>query len=546
MKQNLYLLIVLLLSIPTTLQALPDFYTFDMRDGLPETRIRALAQMSDGRMAIATAGTITIYDGTRFTVYHLQPENRFPLNDYHGFRQLNCDSTGQVWLRNDRSLYVLDRQELLTAIQVESLLNARNLSAKQVAAWPVDEKWKTTEAYQEVSEMVDEEISCIVHDSYGGLWVGLKESGLLYSNPSRKRQFSSTSEAFTYDALYPFCSPRASQLSAKYAPSATNCTLEGRTLEYAFLGTRKGIIIINREDKLIATIDEHDGLSTNNVVALINDHRGDVWAVTASGLTRIHQTGRDSFDIVNYSLLDGIDTQGREFRTCQIHRNDSNLITVGFVGGTLSFHPDSVTAPRYTFHFPKAYKPEDGSAASVNYWLIAIACMICATAIAYTLLRFKRKNRQAANSQSCSDTPNQTQTEIGETMAQDIAQQTVQQHLTSSELEFLDRLKTTIEQYISEESFSVQTLSDMMAMDRTVLYRRMQTLTGIPPSVYIKNIRMDIARRLLLDTDLPIGDVARKTGFATTKYFSAAFKDSFGMTPNEFRNNSSAPDSHVQ
>lgn len=546
MKQNLYRLIVLLLSIPTTLQALPDFYTFDMRDGLPETRIRALAQMPDGRMAIATAGTITIYDGTRFTVYHLQPENRFPLNDYHGFRQLNCDSTGQVWLRNDRSLYVLDRQELLTAIQVESLLKARNLSAKQVAEWPVDEKWKTTEAYQEVSEMVDEEISCIVHDSYGGLWVGLKESGLLYSNPSRKRQFSTTSEAFTYDALYPFCSPRASQLSAKYAPSATNCTLEGRTLEYTFLGTRKGIIIINREDKLIATIDEHDGLSTNNVVALINDHRGDVWAATASGLTRIHQTGRDSFDIVNYSLLDGIDTQGREFRTCQIHRNDSNLITVGFVGGTLSFHPDSVTAPRYTFHFPRANKPEDDSAASVNYWLIAIVCMICATAIAYTLLRIRRKNRQAANSQSCSATPHQTQTEIGETMAQDIAQQTVQQHLTSSELEFLDRLKTTIEQHISEENFSVQTLSDMMAMDRTVLYRRMQTLTGIPPSVYIKNIRMDIARRLLLDTDLPIGDVARKTGFATTKYFSAAFKDSFGMTPNEFRNDSSAPAPHAQ
>ena len=64
MKQNLYLLIVLLLSIPTTLQALPDFYTFDMRDGLPETRIRALAQMPDGRMAIATAGTITRRSGS--------------------------------------------------------------------------------------------------------------------------------------------------------------------------------------------------------------------------------------------------------------------------------------------------------------------------------------------------------------------------------------------------------------------------------------------------------------------------------------------------
>ena len=81
----------------------------------------------------------------------------------------------------------------------------------------------------------------------------------------------------------------------------------------------------------------------------------------------------------------------------------------------------------------------------------------------------------------------------------------------------------------------MQSLSEMMAMDRTVLYRRMQALTGISPSVYIKNIRLDIARRLLRDTDLPVSDIAAKTGFATTKYFSAAFKDAFGMTPNEYR-----------
>jgi AraC-like DNA-binding protein len=48
-------------------------------------------------------------------------------------------------------------------------------------------------------------------------------------------------------------------------------------------------------------------------------------------------------------------------------------------------------------------------------------------------------------------------------------------------------------------------------------------------------LAQDIARRLLRDTDLSVGDIATKTGFATTKYFSAAFKDAFGMSPNEFR-----------
>ena len=106
---------------------------------------------------------------------------------------------------------------------------------------------------------------------------------------------------------------------------------------------------------------------------------------------------------------------------------------------------------------------------------------------------------------------------------------------SSSDLEFLERLKAVVEQHVGDEDFSVQSLSEMMAMDRTVLYRRMQALTGMPPSVYVKNIRLNVARRLLSNTDLPVSDIAAKTGFATTKYFSAVFKDAYGMTPNEFR-----------
>ena len=121
------------------------------------------------------------------------------------------------------------------------------------------------------------------------------------------------------------------------------------------------------------------------------------------------------------------------------------------------------------------------------------------------------------------------------TMAQDIAQQVAEESSSSSDLEFLERLKAVVEQHVGDEDFSVQSLSEMMAMDRTVLYRRMQALTGMPPSVYIKNIRLNVARRLLSNTDLPVSDIAAKTGFATTKYFSAVFKDAYGMTPNEFR-----------
>ena len=85
------------------------------------------------------------------------------------------------------------------------------------------------------------------------------------------------------------------------------------------------------------------------------------------------------------------------------------------------------------------------------------------------------------------------------TMAQDIAQQVAEESSSSSDLEFLERLKAVVEQHVGDEDFSVQSLSEMMAMDRTVLYRRMQALTGMPPSVYVKSVWIGLDVFNLLD-----------------------------------------------
>jgi len=536
MKKVMELVIALLLTVAVPLTAMPltssDYDILDMRSGLPEARIRALSQLPDGRVAIATAGTIAIYDGTRFTTYHLQPDDEYSLTSYHGYRHLTCDSTGMVWLRNDGSLYVVDACRKTIIRNIDSLLHARQLTAQQVSQWPTDDDWRSTSEYTIFKDIIDDEISAMLRDSYGGLWIGTSGSGIIYHNPARKQQFRGLAQPFGYERKPAFYSSRASQLSARYAPSATNCTLEGRSLPYAYLGTRNGLLIIDREDRLVATLDEDYGLGTNNVVALLNDRHGDIWAATACGLSRIRTIGTDSFDIVNYGLLDGIDTQGREFRTGAMHSDSSGRISVGFVGGTIIFHPDSVTAPRHTFHFPRSSTSTDSepstSLLSYGWWVLLL--IIAAAAVGFILLR--RRKSIAPKSARKATVTDKTR---GEAIASHIAQEAAQEHFSSSELEFLDRLKAVIEQHIGNEDFSVQSLSEMMAMDRTVLYRRMQVLTGMPPSVYIKNIRMDIARRLLLDTDLPVSDIAVKTGFSTTKYFSAAFKESFGMTPNDYR-----------
>ena len=89
--------------------------------------------------------------------------------------------------------------------------------------------------------------------------------------------------------------------------------------------------------------------------------------------------------------------------------------------------------------------------------------------------------------------------------------------------------------HLDDENLNVVTLSSMMAMDRTNLYRRMQSVFGLAPSVYIRNIRLEAACRLLKETEIPIAEVAMRVGFSSAKYFSSSFKDKYGILPSKFR-----------
>ena len=52
---------------------------------------------------------------------------------------------------------------------------------------------------------------------------------------------------------------------------------------------------------------------------------------------------------------------------------------------------------------------------------------------------------------------------------------------------------------------------------------------------YITTYRLEKAKELLLNPDIPVGTVALKVGYGNYSYFSKLFKDVIGCTPNEYR-----------
>ncbi len=60
---------------------------------------------------------------------------------------------------------------------------------------------------------------------------------------------------------------------------------------------------------------------------------------------------------------------------------------------------------------------------------------------------------------------------------------------------------------------------------------------GQSAMAYYRELRLDVARRLIKDTAMSVAEIAETTGFATPGHFSNAYKASFGIRPQADRKN---------
>ena len=84
------------------------------------------------------------------------------------------------------------------------------------------------------------------------------------------------------------------------------------------------------------------------------------------------------------------------------------------------------------------------------------------------------------------------------------------------------------------EGLSVKELLNAIPVNRRTLERRFISVLGHTPLDEIRRVRMERAK-VLLQTDLPIYEIAVRSGFATPEYLATSFLQSTGMTPTTYR-----------
>jgi len=66
--------------------------------------------------------------------------------------------------------------------------------------------------------------------------------------------------------------------------------------------------------------------------------------------------------------------------------------------------------------------------------------------------------------------------------------------------------------------------------------RMFKQITGVTPHYYLANVRLERARKLLLETTLPISEIAAMVGYQSQSHFTRIFRSVTGVTPRVFRN----------
>ncbi|WP_158602351.1 AraC family transcriptional regulator [Cohnella endophytica] len=108
----------------------------------------------------------------------------------------------------------------------------------------------------------------------------------------------------------------------------------------------------------------------------------------------------------------------------------------------------------------------------------------------------------------------------------------------SAVLEYIDQ---NIDKPITREE-----LAGLLAVSPTRFHYIFNDIMKISPILYVNKIRLQKAQTLLASTDIPVGEVALRSGYPDIHHFSKQFKKWVGVSPSKYKENSRLSFLHIE
>lgn len=92
-----------------------------------------------------------------------------------------------------------------------------------------------------------------------------------------------------------------------------------------------------------------------------------------------------------------------------------------------------------------------------------------------------------------------------------------------------------------QQDLRLRDLAQACGYSESTITRAFRRSMGTTPAAYLLDFRLEQSQRLLAATDLPVGEVASRSGFSSASYFDLRFRERTGMTPSTYRRTQPAP-----
>ena len=105
-----------------------------------------------------------------------------------------------------------------------------------------------------------------------------------------------------------------------------------------------------------------------------------------------------------------------------------------------------------------------------------------------------------------------------------------------NQIETIKKVHDYLTQNLSKR-ITIEELSKQFAMNPTTLKTVFKDVYGSSLAAHIKEHRMEKAAELLVQSQLPVNQIAQEVGYESQSKFSAVFKDFYKQTPKDYKKN---------
>ncbi len=216
--------------------------------------------------------------------------------------------------------------------------------------------------YNQFTKKAEQESWLLFLDSKKTLWLAITNNGALYQFDRKQNKFICYSNTLrdvtclyetkdgkiwggTFNSFFEI-EPKTKKIKSYHSDYTIRCITEDQN-KNLWIGTVEGgLLLYNRKKGTFKNFTTQNGLSSNTILRLLEDKKGNLWMSTYHGISRLN-TKNNTFR--NFGVSDGL--QGIQFSWNSGSKLSTGEFIFGGINGFNIFNPDNIKDKKNTGKF---------------------------------------------------------------------------------------------------------------------------------------------------------------------------------------------------